>query len=123
MLERYGVVTRETVLAEVLRQSHHVRDKIAELQIIVRHSATVWAKAYHQAGTRWPADWNVAVCLRERNAAARKPSHVRCSSLRVSAKSLNVIVQVIADDDDDVGVLRIDSLLRNLEQLNILGGV
>ena len=44
--------------------------------------------------------------LRERDSAASEPVHVRRLSLRVPAESFDIIIQVVAHDEDDIRLIR-----------------
>ncbi len=58
--------------------------------------------AGEHARPRRTADRDVAVSLGESNSAASQPSHVGRLRLSMPAKALDVVVQVVADDQDDV---------------------
>ena len=63
-----------------------------------------------QARSGRPADRNIAVGLFERDATSSKPRHVRRLGLRMTAKTFDVAIQVVADDQNDVRLLGAEPL-------------
>ena len=68
-----------------------------------------------EAGAGRPADRDVAVGLGEGYAASAEAGDIGCPSLGVTAEALDVIVQVIADDEDDIGPLVLSAERRARE--------
>ena len=69
---------------------------------------SMWIQPAHHAGSRWTADRAVAVRLPERYPALNQPLDVRRLRLGVSAETLHVVIEIIADDEKDVGAFRVE---------------
>lgn len=70
----------------------------------------VWVNTSKQACPRGAANGNIAMCLSEGNTGLAQTSDVGSLSLGVSAKAFDVVIEIIADDQNHVGLLNCHSV-------------
>ena len=72
-----------------------------------------------RARPRRPTDWDVAMRLPENHAAGGQPSHVGCLRLRVPAKTLDVAIEIVTDDENHIWMARgLDTQAKDCKQKN-----
>ena len=96
----------QSVVAVGREMSHHGARILEDLVFVPVLEAEllrgVWVDSRGKTGPRRVADRDVAMGLGEGYPALDELSQVRSLGLRVPAQGLDVIVQVVADDEQDV---------------------
>ena len=95
-------------LVTVLAKMIHDRSGVFQYFVAIPFSESeatrvVWIDACEKARPRGAADRNIAVSLSERDSTMSKSSHVRCLRLWMPAKTLDVVIQVITDYQNNIG--------------------
>ena len=99
----------EGMVAIGAKMSHHGAGILEHLVLVpvleTKALGCVRIKTAHHAGPRRVADRYVTVGLQERRSTVRQTLDVRGLGLRMPSKAFNVIIKIITDDEQDIGLL------------------